>query len=233
MDDFDKAVAALRGSVPAKRVSRKKKADCTPEEWAGNLNYQAIVNAKYEASNYERRREMDRNRHWANLEKRRLCSRQSRQRHLEKRRAHDRERYANNPSKRIANSSRINRARRKSDPDFRLQCQLRTRLFMAVKGNYKLGSAVSDLGCSIDELWVHLESQFQPGMTRDNWGKAWVIDHIYPLAKVNVSDRAQLLAAVNWQNLQPLTPSQNSAKGDSVSPEAQALFDRLCVNGGE
>ena len=30
----------------------------------------------------------------------------------------------------------------------------------AIKGNYKTGSAVRDLGCSIDEFKAHIESKF-------------------------------------------------------------------------
>jgi hypothetical protein len=226
--DFDQKVAALRPATPAKKASRKKKADCTAEEWAGHLNYGAIVNAKYEAANYERRREMDRQRHWRDLEKRRASSRQSRARHLEKRRDYDRERYAADPQKRIANSSRANKKRLLTDDNFRMQCRLRKRLYMAARNHWKAGSAVHDLGCTIEELWAHLEFQFQPGMNRANWGTAWEIDHFYPLTAADLGDRVQFLAVNNWRNLRPMTPAENDSKDNKVFPEAQILFDQLC-----
>jgi hypothetical protein len=107
--------------------------------------------------------------------------------------------------------------------------RLRSRLKLAIKGNFKSGSAVRDLGCTIAELWSHLESKFQPGMTRDNMGAAWHLDHIYPMSQANLQDRPQFLAVNNWRNLQPLSPADNIAKNDSVSCEAQALFDQLCT----
>jgi hypothetical protein len=39
MSEFDKAVKALRGTVEAKSIP-KRKVDCTPAEWASNLDYQ-------------------------------------------------------------------------------------------------------------------------------------------------------------------------------------------------
>ena len=39
MDQFDKQVKALRGKVEPK-TTKKKKCDCTPEEWAAKLDYQ-------------------------------------------------------------------------------------------------------------------------------------------------------------------------------------------------
>ena len=48
---------------------------------------------------------------------------------------------------------------------------LRGRLSSAIKNNQKAGSAVSDLGCTIDELKSQLESQFTEGMSWDNHGE--------------------------------------------------------------
>lgn len=39
MSEFDKAVEKLRGKVVRKSVPKRKR-DCTPLEWAGNLDYQ-------------------------------------------------------------------------------------------------------------------------------------------------------------------------------------------------
>ena len=80
---------------------------------------------------------------------------------------------------------------------------LRARLNKAIKGNWKSGSAVSDLGCSISLLKQHLESKFQPGMTWDNYGK-WHIDHIEPLCKFDLTNGVELKKACHYSNLQPL-----------------------------
>ena len=88
---------------------------------------------------------------------------------------------------------------------------------MALKGNYKNGSAVKDLGCSIDELKTYLESKFQLGMTWDNWSKdGWHIDHIKPLSSFDLTDKKQLLEACHYTNLQPLWATDNLSKGDKI-----------------
>jgi len=57
----------------------------------------------------------------------------------------------------------------KTDIQFKLSHNLRSRLNTALNGNYKSGSAVKNLGCTIEQLKQHLESKFQPEMSWDNW----------------------------------------------------------------
>lgn len=110
------------------------------------------------------------------------------------------------------------RNRRHTDLDFKLRMNLRRRLVSALKtkSKYKLnraGSFVKDLGCNIPELKQHLEKQFQPGMTWDNWGKkGWHIDHIIPLSRFDLTDREQFLRACHYTNLQPLWWWENLQK---------------------
>lgn len=89
---------------------------------------------------------------------------------------------------------------------------LRSRLYKALKGNYKTGSAVRDLGCTIPELKIHLGNQFQEGMTWDLLGKEIHIDHIKPLCKFDLTDREQFLQACHYTNLQPLWAHDNLTK---------------------
>ena len=103
----------------------------------------------------------------------------------------------------------------KNNPEFRLAAVLRRRLRSAIIDNTKTGSAVEDLGCSIEELKSYLESKFQPGMTWDNYGE-WHIDHIVPLASFNLSDRVQLSKACNYTNLQPLWAKDNLCKSNKI-----------------
>jgi len=99
-----------------------------------------------------------------------------------------------------------------NDPLYRLQKNLRVRLRTALKNNIKRGSAVKDLGCSIDELKQYLEDRFQSGMTWENHGK-WHIDHIKPLACFDLTDINQLKQACHYTNLQPLWAKENLSKG--------------------
>jgi len=104
---------------------------------------------------------------------------------------------------------------------FRIKVQLRNRLRSAINGNYKSGSAVGDLGCSIEAFKSYMESLFESGMTWDNWGVyGWHIDHIMPLAGFDLTDRSQLLKACHYTNLKPLWCTENLKKGKAVVAES-------------
>jgi hypothetical protein len=101
----------------------------------------------------------------------------------------------------------------RNDVHFQLSHALRHRLYLAIRGNYKAGSAVRDLGCSIPELKLYLESKFKPGMIWDKWNQTgWHIDHIKPLSKFNLQNREEFLKAVHYTNLQPLWAEENWEK---------------------
>ena len=90
---------------------------------------------------------------------------------------------------------------------------LRSRLNKAISGNFKSGSAVKELGCSIEEFKLHIESLWIDGMNWDNYGKnGWQIDHIKPLCKINLSDPQEFKAACHYSNLQPLWFKDNLEK---------------------
>jgi hypothetical protein len=95
----------------------------------------------------------------------------------------------------------------------RISRNLRSRLNKAIRFQWKSGSAVSNLGCSIEMFKTYLESKFQPGMTWDNYGKnGWHIDHIMPLCRFNLEDMLELRKACHYSNLQPLWAKDNLEK---------------------
>lgn len=107
-----------------------------------------------------------------------------------------------------------------SDLNYRLKSCLRSRLNKALKDNIKSNTTMLLLGCTIEELKAHLESQFEPWMNWDNYGKydpnkdTWQIDHIKPLAIFDLSDIDQQQEACNYKNLQPILAKNNLIKGD-------------------
>ena len=107
-----------------------------------------------------------------------------------------------------------------TNPAFRLSLTTRNRLvqFIKAKGVLKTQSTLELLGVpSFEFLKIHLESQFKPGMTWDNYGlKGWHVDHIIPLAKFDLSVKEQLLNAFNYKNLQPLWALENIVKSDNT-----------------
>ena len=113
-----------------------------------------------------------------------------------------------------------NKERTKTDIQFRLRRNLRTRLYSVLNGKTKVGSAVKDLGCSINQLKKHLEKQFKPGMSWDNYGNKpgqWSLDHKLPLSKFDLTDRKQFLKVCHFSNLQPMWHLENISKGNKIT----------------
>lgn len=98
----------------------------------------------------------------------------------------------------------------------RLHHSMRTRIRNALTGFRKMGNSVDLIGCSVDELWEHLERQFTAGMTRDNYGE-WHVDHIVPISWFNMSDEHQQKSAFHYTNLQPLWAKDNIKKNNRYS----------------
>lgn len=104
--------------------------------------------------------------------------------------------------------------RRLEDINYRITTNLRSRLSKAIKLNYKRGSAVKDLGCSVEKFKLWIEMQWQEGMNWDNWTKdGWHLDHIIPLCKFNLENREELLKACHYTNIQPMWAEENLTKG--------------------
>lgn len=109
--------------------------------------------------------------------------------------------------------------RYREDINFKLGVLLRRRLSDAIRKGFKGGSAVRDLGCSIEKLKEHLESKFTDGMTWDNHGHGrdkWNIDHIMPMAAFQLESRQHVLLACNYLNLQPLWFIENVRKSNRI-----------------
>lgn len=111
--------------------------------------------------------------------------------------------------------NKYQKARRKSDNAFRLMLNLRTRVNKVLSGNNKSLTTMLLIGCDIDYLMYHLQSQFTKGMTWDNYGKGgWQVDHIKPCSKFDLTDSKQQELCFNFKNLQPLWAIDNMRKGN-------------------
>lgn len=95
------------------------------------------------------------------------------------------------------------------DPMFRLQHNLRGNITNALKNqnSKKIARTFDILGCSPDELRLHLESLFTDGMSWENYGKGgWHIDHIKPISSFTFTSENDPEFKECWalSNLQPL-----------------------------
>ena len=102
---------------------------------------------------------------------------------------------------------------------FRILCNLRCRIGSALKGKTKVTRTTILLGCTPDNLIIHLESKFTEGMSWENYGgeMGWQIDHIKPCASFDLSDIEQQKKCFHYSNMQPLWAIDNLKKGSNFS----------------
>lgn len=109
---------------------------------------------------------------------------------------------------------------------YKLKCRARGRVKNALKQRGLINpfkSISKVVGCTTDFLAKHIESKFRDGMTWDNHGTVWELDHIYPLARLDLSDPEQMKRGCHWTNLQPLLKHENRRKRDWLTPPPRPL----------
>jgi hypothetical protein len=111
------------------------------------------------------------------------------------------------------------RNKRKTDINFKLTENLRKRLRKVLNGKSKSKKTMDLIGCSADFLKKHLENQFQPGMSWENYGfYGWHVDHIVPCASFDdLDDPKQQQKCFHYTNLQPLWAKDNISKGAQLN----------------
>jgi hypothetical protein len=104
--------------------------------------------------------------------------------------------------------------RKQKDFSYRLRINLRARIREAIKNNgtKKSYSTIFLIGCEVDYLRQHLESQFKTGMSWSNYGE-WEIDHIQPCSSFDLTNEQQQKEYFHYTNLQPLWKTENRIKG--------------------
>lgn len=132
----------------------------------------------------------------------------------EKLNADSRERNAKNRPQ----INRHQKLRYDSDHLYKLTRLLRGRVVDALAGKTKSARTVELLGAPWVWVEVHLESLFKPGMTWENHGPVWHIDHIRPCASFDLADPEQQRMCFHWTNLQPLFALDNLRKSDTYDP---------------
>lgn len=81
------------------------------------------------------------------------------------------------------------------------------KVVIRMKRGCKSFKTVELVGCSFDDLKLHIERQFVEGMSWNNHGNGdskWNVDHIKPLFEFNLLDLDQQKIAFHYSNLRPL-----------------------------
>lgn len=115
----------------------------------------------------------------------------------------------------LTNGKKRHKERFKTDPNYKITFSLRGRLYNVLKSkNIKQTAPTLELiGCNMNHLRAHIESQFAPGMSWKNYSyNTWHIDHIKPCNTFDLTDPAQQRQCFHYTNLRPLWAKDNLSR---------------------
>ena len=100
-----------------------------------------------------------------------------------------------------------------NDQSFAISNRMRVRLNGVLYGKNKDFTTLKYFGCTVKQLFDHIESQFKPGMSWDNRShKGWHIDHIVPICSFDLTNESQCKRCWHYTNLRPLWARENHSK---------------------
>ncbi len=114
---------------------------------------------------------------------------------------------------------RRDRAKIWANPSSKARENLHNRLSEMIRrrGQQKCNALYKYLGCSGSELIEYIESQWQAGMTWENWSStSWNIDHIIPYSYFDLTKEDHRHVCCHYLNLRPVWASENIKKGDRL-----------------
>ena len=122
--------------------------------------------------------------------------------------------YQKNKKAVIAQTNKYKVEKMKRDPIFKLERRLRNRIYQAFKaqGERKNNRTWKYIDCSSRFFQKWIEYQLYDGMTLENYGKMWHIDHVYPCSKFDLTKEEEIAKCFSWKNLRPLRASKNIEK---------------------
>jgi hypothetical protein len=173
----------------------------------------AKINKAYRELNRDKLSVADKFKYAANkgekLKRNRVYYEKNREKILKRRKEYVEE----NKGRILARNRSYRKLRLINDPYFRLTLNLRRRMNIALMKTGKSGKTLELLGCSVKYWRGYLESLFYPGMTWENYGSHWHVDHKRPLASFDLNDVNEQKRAFHWTNTQPLWAKDNFRKG--------------------
>ena len=108
--------------------------------------------------------------------------------------------------------------KRKTDLNFKLACNLRSRTSSAFKSQNvrKTNKTFDFLGCAQSFFKRWIIHQLYGDMSLENYGKIGCLDHCYALSNTNLSNKNDMYKSTNWINIRPMYIKDNIFKGDEI-----------------
>ena len=107
---------------------------------------------------------------------------------------------------------------RRNNPIYKRRKYLRGKVRNAVIKQSSYISTIHKLiGCDVLTARKHLEAQFEPWMTWDNYGSGrgkWTIDHIERVSSIDIFDEEEVKRIFHYKNMRPLCFIKNSEDRD-------------------
>jgi hypothetical protein len=134
----------------------------------------------------------------------------------------NKERHAELQSKWAKNNrERLNtkfNERKKVDPIFKMKVSCKNQLLKCLKkyNNTKKNSTTQYLGCEIDFFVEWLEYCFTDGMTMENHGTFWHLDHVIPVSEFDLEQDKEAYMCFNYTNYMPLPAKENMSKQNKI-----------------
>lgn len=92
----------------------------------------------------------------------------------------------------------------------------RFRGLLVKNGIIKDVSALTILGCSIENFKKWLSFCFVENMTFDNYGPLWHMDHVVPCSLFDLTIEQEKLKCFHWTNIKPMFAIDNLKKNNSI-----------------
>lgn len=90
---------------------------------------------------------------------------------------------------------------------------LRCRITAVLKRKPRASTLTGLLGCSVRFFKAYIETLWLPGMSWENHGLVWHIDHRKPCCRFDLSNPVEQMKCFNWKNQKPMWASANMSKG--------------------
>lgn len=128
--------------------------------------------------------------------------------------------YKNNKEEVIKQTNNYKVEKMKVDPTFKMERYMRARIYMAftTKGLKKSNRTWKYINCSSDFFKKWIEFQLYDGMTLENYGNFWHIDHVKPCASFDLGKEEHINECFSWKNMRPLRSEKNKKKNDKIIP---------------
>jgi len=105
----------------------------------------------------------------------------------------------------------------RDDPVEKFKRNIRSRIHAALKKQKDMHTIAYLGSTSLNYMqWI---LTYNENYTLENHGKEWHIDHVIPLSRFDLEDRAQQLIAFNWRNTMPLSCKENLSKNNKIVPQ--------------